>query len=113
MAFFSKYERRILAWFCVVMLCGLLLTPFEKRQAGFLRFIARLEEKSFHPVFDLNSVTFDELENVDGIGRNNAEWIIRHRLDYGPYENVDELTEVEGLPRRTAERLRAYFYVTR
>lgn len=95
------------------MLCGFLLTPFERRQAGFLRVIAGIEQKSFHPTFDLNTVTFDELENVGGIGRNNAEWIIRHRLEHGPYQNVNELTEVDGLRRRTAEKIRKYFYVTR
>lgn len=111
MSFLSKYEKRILAGFCAVMLCGLLLKPFERRRAGFLSFIARLEKKDFHPVFDLNTVTFDELEHV--IGRNNAEWIIRHRLKYGPYKNIDELKKVEGLRSRTAEKIRKYFYVAR
>lgn len=113
MGFLSKYERRVLTGFCIVMLCGLLLRPFERRQARFLFFIAELEKKSFHPVFDLNTVTFDELENVRGVGRNNAEWIIRHRLKHGPYQNVDQLEEVEGLRRRTAEKIRKYFYIAR
>ncbi len=44
---------------------------------------------------------------LTGIGPSRAEEIIRYREAYGPFESIDELTEVKGIGKSTLEKNRA------
>ncbi len=41
-----------------------------------------------------------------GVGPSKAEEIIRYREAYGPFESVDELSEVKGIGKSTLEKNR-------
>jgi len=45
---------------------------------------------------NVNTATLAQLEKLDGIG-DKAENIIERREEYGPFQSIDELTEVSGI----------------
>jgi competence protein ComEA len=50
---------------------------------------------------DLNTATFEELQELPGIGPKLAERILAHR----PYKKVEDLDDVPGIGQRTLEKL--------
>nr|WP_152025403.1 ComEA family DNA-binding protein [Congregibacter litoralis] len=65
----------------------------------------KLEEQS--AVVNINSATALELaEGLTGIGGSKAEAIVRYREEFGPFESIDELSEVTGIGAATVERNR-------
>jgi competence protein ComEA len=57
---------------------------------------------------DINSADATQLaEALNGIGQSRAEAIVRYREEFGPFESVEELSEVQGIGSSTVERNRA------
>lgn len=60
---------------------------------------------------DLNTATWVEFAQLDGVGESLALRIVEHREKNGPYRTVDDLDAVEGIGPKTLERLRPYLRV--
>ena len=57
---------------------------------------------------DLNRATVGELMALPGIGRVRAAAIVLHRVRYGPFRSVDELTGIDGIGAETLAALRSH-----
>jgi competence protein ComEA len=55
---------------------------------------------------NLNAATQAELETLPGIGPAKAHAIIAYREEHGPFQSVEELTNVPGIGQATLETLR-------
>lgn len=56
---------------------------------------------------NINTASAAELaEGLTGIGVSKAEAIVRYREQFGPFESVDELSEVTGIGDSTVEKNR-------
>jgi len=55
---------------------------------------------------NLNTATEAELAGLDGVGEAKAAAIIKHREDNGPFESVDDFTQVTGVGDSTLEKNR-------
>lgn len=66
---------------------------------------------AWEPV-DLNTAAAEELAGLPGIGEKLAERILADRAANGPYENVKELTRVEGIGEKKLAQLDGYVTVT-
>jgi len=56
---------------------------------------------------DINQADAAQLaEGLVGVGLSKAEAIVRYREQFGPFESVDELSEVKGIGASTIERNR-------
>lgn len=63
-------------------------------------------EQQSAPV-NINTAEAAELaERLSGVGANRAEAIVRYREQFGPFESIEELTEVTGIGLATVERNR-------
>lgn len=56
---------------------------------------------------NVNTASASELEKLPGIGPALAERIVSHRQSNGPFESLDDLTDVPGIGRAKLEALRA------
>jgi competence ComEA-like helix-hairpin-helix protein len=59
-------------------------------------------------ILDINRASKEELLLLPGIGEKYAQRIIRHRMEHGPFRNVDQLTAVRGIGPKTLERVRPF-----
>ena len=57
---------------------------------------------------DVNRADWPELIQLPGIGETLARRMISERAQNGPYQNVDEVTRVEGIGLRTLDKIRPY-----
>lgn len=68
--------------------------------------VAESEEAMLTSV-NINTASAAELaEGLTGIGVSKAEAIVRYREQFGPFESVDELSEVTGIGDSTVEKNR-------
>lgn len=66
---------------------------------------SRFEEGS--GMVNINVATASELAAaLNGVGLSRAEAIVRYREQFGPFESVDELSEVSGIGAATVEKNR-------
>jgi competence protein ComEA len=57
---------------------------------------------------NVNQADWPELMQLPGVGRTLAERLIAEREERGAFQNVEELTRVDGIGPRTIERIRPY-----
>lgn len=61
--------------------------------------------------YNLNTVTFDQLLEVPGIGEVKASAILDMRDDLGGFTSVEQLLDVSGIGESTYDKIAPYFYV--
>lgn len=61
--------------------------------------------------YNLNTVTFDQLVSLPGIGEVKAEAILQLRDDLGGFTSVEQLMDVSGIGEATYETISPYFYI--
>lgn len=57
-------------------------------------------------VVDINKADEAELLLLDGIGPSKAAEIIKYREENGPFQSIEELTNVTGIGEKTFERIK-------
>jgi competence protein ComEA len=60
---------------------------------------------------DVNSATWVEWGQLDGIGDALAHRIVADREEHGPFNSIDELRRVKGMGPKTLERLRPWLTI--
>ena len=57
---------------------------------------------------NVNQATKEEIETLPGIGPAKAQAIIEYRDENGPFQQVEDLLQVNGIGEKTLENLREY-----
>lgn len=78
-----------------------------------LSLLVLLFSGSLYAAVDLNTASVEELQAVKGVGASKAEAIVQHRKQHGPFKRVEELDDVKGFGKKTVERLRSEFTVSK
>ncbi len=78
-----------------------------------LTLLVLLFSGSLYAAVDLNTASVEELQAVKGIGASKAEAIVQHRKQHGLFKSVEDLDEVKGFGKKTVERLRSEFTVSK
>ena len=60
---------------------------------------------------NINIATQSELESLPGIGPVFALRIIEHRLEFGPFEKIEEIKAVDGIGEKIFDRIKDYITV--
>jgi competence protein ComEA len=55
---------------------------------------------------NINTASKQDLETLPGIGPAKAEAIIKYREENGPFHQVDDLTQVNGVGQKTIDSIR-------
>ncbi len=70
--------------------------------------IERLQQRQFDFRLDINSATWVEWTQLDGIGDALARRIVADREANGPFSSIDDLRRVKGIGPRTLEKIRPW-----
>lgn len=54
---------------------------------------------------NVNTASNSELQMLPGIGPTLAERIVKHRDEYGEFTDVEQLSKVKGIGKKTLEKL--------
>src|SRR2546429_6069918 len=84
----------------VPLICCLLFTP-----------CALAKKKPPTKPVNINTATFEELQEVPGIGPATAEKILQMRKSYGAFKSVNDLLAIRGLGPKRLEKMRKYLTV--
>ena len=55
---------------------------------------------------DLNTATVKDLSALPGIGKKRAQAIVAYRTENSKFESVDELRKIEGIGKKTFNKIR-------
>ncbi len=73
---------------------------------------AQAEVKSDAPgTININTATVKEIMALPGIGKKKAEAIIAYRQDKGRFDNIADLKKVEGVGKKTFEKIKEHVVV--
>ncbi|WOJ94864.1 ComEA family DNA-binding protein [Congregibacter variabilis] len=73
-----------------------------------MRESAVVGNKAVAATVNINTASAGDLASkLNGIGGSKAQAIVRYREQFGPFESVDELSEVAGIGASTVERNRS------
>lgn len=73
--------------------------------------VDRLPSATIDDRIDINTATWVEFTQLDGIGETLAERIVADREQNGPFETVDDLNRVKGIGEKTLAKNRKYLIV--
>lgn len=100
--------RKVITWVLTLTICAAFALPALAAVEG--KTAPGTEAAGEGPViFDLNSVSYDELLGIKGIGPALAERILDHRARKGHFRSVDELLEIRGIGEKTFSRFKNRF----
>ncbi len=61
---------------------------------------------------DINTATYDQLIQIDGVGDATAQKILTFRSQKGKISSIEQLSEISGIGDKTVEKLKSYLYVS-
>ncbi len=61
--------------------------------------------------YEINTVTFDQLLEIPGIGEKTAEKILKLRESLGGFKKIEDLLLVDGINKKKLGNLKEYIYV--
>jgi competence protein ComEA len=73
--------------------------------------IEHLEPRQFDFRIDVNSATWVEWNQLDGVGDALARRIVDDREQNGPFRSIDDLRRVKGIGPKTLEKLRPWLSI--
>lgn len=67
-----------------------------------------IPEKSIISKISINSADLEQLCTVPYIGEKTAQKIIEYRNEYGPFQQIEDLTNIKGIGEKKLDKIRDY-----
>lgn len=55
---------------------------------------------------NINAATVKELAALPGVGKKKAQAIVAYRVENGKFESVDEIKKIDGIGKKTFNKIR-------
>jgi len=108
----SRSDQFIVAALATVLLALLIVHWARLTRWGTVAVeVERLKSRQFEYRLDINSATWVEWGQLEGIGDALARRIVADRDDNGPFTSVDDLRRVKGIGVKTLEKIRPWLTV--
>lgn len=106
----SKEEKYLIIFliFCFISFLVVRYSNIKKFEFSIQKIT---QEKQIVFPLDLNSVSFQELIQIPGIGPVIAEQIIQYRYEKGKFNNLEELKQIKGIGEKKFKLIKGYFKI--
>jgi len=82
--------------------------PFEGEETpGSLSEAGSRAEGNSGDVVNINTASSEELQAIPGIGPSKAEAVIEYREENGPFQIIEDITNVSGIGEKSFERIKS------
>jgi competence protein ComEA len=103
-------QRMIAAILCVAFIAVVGYWWIGSWRHGWIE-IDSAERQTVEFQIDLNSAEWSEFSQLPGVGETLARRIVERRQQSGPYRNADELLKVQGVGKKTLERIKPFLVI--
>ena len=69
------------------------------------------QKQNLHNKININSADKDKLARIGGIGGTLADQLIKYRSEHGPLHSLDEVNQIEGFDKISAEKLKQKSFI--
>lgn len=92
---------------------ALIITPALTPEINFAYAKEKVSENSpsAHIQVNINEASAEQLTELRGIGQKKAEAIIEYRNSYGPFNTLNDLTNVKGIGAKFIEKNSQYLKI--
>ncbi|PFV59575.1 competence protein ComE [Bacillus cereus] len=59
----------------------------------------------------INTAAKEQLEKITGIGSRKAESILKYREEHGPFQNIEDLLEIDGIGAKSLEKIKGQIII--
>lgn len=108
----SPDEQKVLGFLLALAILGMLI-----HYSGLLSGISNPEtsdekvyDENYEIKLNLETVTFEDLVMIPGIGEQKAEDILEYRIKHG-FKTRTELMNIKGIGQKTYDKIADYFYI--
>ncbi|MDP2653691.1 MAG: helix-hairpin-helix domain-containing protein [Candidatus Omnitrophota bacterium] len=101
----TRQERAVLLVFGAVIFCGTGLDWVFKMFPKAGEAVHFIDAQSMDGRVDINSASAEQLEKLPRVGRVLAQRIAAYRKEHGPFREIGELRNVEGIGPKSFERI--------
>lgn len=103
----TRGDRFFLTFGCAVIFV-LLLLRWHQLTGGNIQSVEFTSDDAYEFRVDINSATWVEWSQIDGIGPKTARAIVADREANGPFKSIDEIQRVKGIGPATVRRIRPF-----
>jgi comEA protein len=113
----TSYERKVLIFIAILILCGATLrflnVKYHKASYASAKGEKAPEGKPADVIspsasINVNTASQEELEKIPGIGAELARRIVEYRSQYGIFATLDDLEKVKGIGAKKLKAIRKY-----
>lgn len=104
----TREERQVVLFLIVTAFVGITVNLLIKLNTPIK--ILSSYQQDFGKV-DLNSADKDLLTSVSGIGEKLASRILKRRNENGPFEELEELKEIQGITNYKYEKIKCSLFI--
>jgi hypothetical protein len=107
MPHFTKQERQVILFLCVVVFVGLFLDLSLKGRQELFSHFRVIDDPSFYPKVNINKASVEELVAVPYLGPVTARIISQRR----PFKSLEDLKTLPGIREGNYRRMERYLKV--
>ena len=107
----TPQEKTVLKGLLIIVLLGTLINLALKHEVSFLQWAKTVERHRAVAQTNINRVSVQDLMNVPGIGKRTAERILEYRQAHGPFTSLDQIKNIKGIPAKRYERIIQHFKI--
>jgi competence ComEA-like helix-hairpin-helix protein len=102
MFYLTPQERKFIAVIMIIFIMGSAVQLFLRRDIAPMRWAKSVRQFKIN----INTARTDQLQMLPGIGATLAARIIDYRQENGPFKNLGDLENVDGLTKKRFEHIK-------
>ncbi|MDD5669255.1 MAG: helix-hairpin-helix domain-containing protein [Candidatus Omnitrophica bacterium] len=108
MTFFTHQERKVIIFFCGIILLGICISYGVKRVTPLKTIICH--DPDFGKI-NLNTAVKDDLKSIKGIGEKLAGRILEYRIQQGTIKDIEEVRNIKGITDEKMEEIKKTVFI--